>query len=148
MKNDTLHHPAPGFFRRPNPRIRPILLRLAGAAILWTAALPASAGSFSTDFNSGLPAGGSLYGNAFIDTSGGISNSGCLKLTTVTLSEESSFIITNDLDAGTPVVSLTARFSALIGGGNGANGISFNFAPDLPLGPISEYGAGSGMTIE
>jgi hypothetical protein len=148
MKNDTPQHHAPAFIRRLTPVIGPILLPLTGAVILLTAALPASAGSFSTDFNSGLPAGTSLYGNAFIDTSGGISNSGCLKLTTVTLSEESSFIITNDLDAGTPVVSLTARFSALIGGGNGANGISFNFAPDLPLGPISEYGAGSGMTIE
>src|SRR5439155_19719901 len=38
-------------------------------------------GTFSTDFNFGLPPGTRVYGNAFVDKSGGVGDSGALKLT-------------------------------------------------------------------
>ena len=108
----------------------------------------AQAGTFTADFNSGLPAGGAVFGNSTISAGGGYTNSGCLVLTTATAGQNGGFIITNDLDAGAPVASFTASCKVLIGGGNGADGISFNFAPDLPLGTITEEGAGTGLTVE
>ncbi|WP_040549795.1 PA14 domain-containing protein [Pedosphaera parvula] len=120
------------------------------SSILLGATVSAQAGSFVTDFNSGVPAGSAVFGNAVVSTNGGFSNSGCLKLTTTTASQTGTFVITNDLDAGQPVVSFTASFKALVGGGSAADGFSFNFAPDLPFGvfPLGEEGAGTGLTVE
>ncbi len=114
------------------------------------------AGNFSTDFNSGLPAGTAVYGNALVSTNdgtgGGFTNSGCLQLTTDTPNESGVFIITNNLAGGQPVVSFTARFKAFLGGlGNGADGLSFNFASDLDLSgawSMPEEGSGTGLTVE
>jgi hypothetical protein len=125
---------------------KPTLL-IASLVLLGSLAL-AQAGSFITDFNSGLPANSAVFGNTVISTSGGFTNSGCLELTTAVASQSGGFVITNDLDAGTPVVSFTASYKVLIGGGNAADGMSFNFAPDLPLGTITEEGAGTGLTVE
>jgi hypothetical protein len=123
------------------------LLSLAAVSAILTA-LPVRAGTFFSDFNSGtLPAGTSVYGVTTNDTTGGYTNSGCIKLTKAVGSTSGGFVI-NDLDAGTPVVGFTASFKALIGGGTGADGMSFNFAPDVPLGTISEEGAGTGLTVE
>ncbi|HVM49739.1 MAG TPA: hypothetical protein VMU04_17055 [Candidatus Acidoferrum sp.] len=108
----------------------------------------AQAGSFVTDFNSGLPNGSAVFGSATVAATGGYTNSGCLKLTTAANGQNAGFVITNDLDSGTAVVSFTARFQLLIGGGNGADGFSFNFAPDVPLWTISQEGAGTGLTVE
>ncbi len=120
---------------------------LVAGAIGWLASLASlSAGSFSTDFNSSLPSGTAVFGSATNDLVGGFTNSGCIKLTT-TAGGTGSFIITNDLDTGTAPVSLTARFKALVGGGTGADGFSFNFAPDLPLAGFGEDGAGTGLTV-
>jgi hypothetical protein len=110
----------------------------------------AQAGSFFADFNDGLvPANATVYGNATVLSSGGYTNSGFLELTAAIGSESAGFIL-NDLDAGTPVVSFTASYKCLIGGGGytGADGMSFNFAPDLPAGTISQEGAGTGLTVE
>jgi len=61
-------------------------------------------------------------------------------------------VITNDLDNGTPVVSFTASFKVLIGGGarfGYGDGMSFDFASDVPLAsdPLAEQGVGSGLRV-
>ncbi len=58
----------------------------------------ASAATFFTDFNSGLPAGTEIFNNAIISTNGGDTNSGCLMLTTNVNSQNGSFIIDTDLE--------------------------------------------------
>src|SRR5438046_1769792 len=78
------------------------------------------AGSFFSDFNSGLPAGTTVNSTATISTNdgtgGGYTNSGCLKLTTASGSgQQTSFIITNDLDSGTAIASFTASFKLWLG---------------------------------
>jgi hypothetical protein len=123
------------------------------AALLLSASLPALAGNFSTDFNSGLPAGSTIYGNAAIYPSGGYTNSGYLLLTTNAASQNGAFVITNNLDNGAPVVSFSARFKCYIGpGSGGADGISFSYVPDLLTNPapilFGEEGAGTGLVFE
>jgi hypothetical protein len=129
--------------KKPRLSARLILL-----ALTLSAAFSARAGSFVTDFDSGLPAGTAIFGDATVSTNGGFTNSGCLKLTTALNLQGGGFVITNDLDAGVPVVGFVASFKALIGGGNAADGFSFNFANDLPFSTITEEGAGSGLTVE
>jgi hypothetical protein len=128
-----------------------IKIRLFAAAFAAVGSLASvQAGSFFADFNDGLvPANATAYGNAMVLPSGGYTNSGFLELTPAVGSQSAAFIL-NDLDAGTPVVSFTASYKCLIGGGgySGADGMSFNFAPDLPAGPISQEGAGTGLTVE
>src|SRR5437762_1662620 len=76
--------------------------------------LCAPAGSFFSDFNSGtLPAGTAVYGSATNDTTGGYTNSGCIKLTTATGSVSGSFIV-GDLDSGQPVDNFVVSFKALV----------------------------------
>jgi hypothetical protein len=110
------------------------------------------AGSFVGDFNSGLPAGMATFGDGAVLGSGGYTNSGFVQLTPEAGSKNGAFCITNDLDAGTPVVSFTASFKVLIGGGQRftyADGMSFDFAPDVPLGigGLPENGVGSGISV-
>ena len=112
----------------------------------------ADAGTFSTDFNAGLPTNSTVFGNAVMAATGGYTNSGCLQLTTAVASQSGSFVITNDLDEGVPAVSFTASFRILIGGGqrwNYGDGLSFNFAADVPLGTTSspENGVGTGISV-
>lgn len=126
-------------------RLSQIALLLIGFSLTAT---PALAGSFSSDFNSGLPSGTAVYGNAIVDTSGGLTNSGVLKLTSAANSQIGSFII-DDLDPSQRISSYTVSFKLLMGGGTAppADGISFNFATDLPNSAFNEEGAGSGLTI-
>jgi len=126
---------------------------LATAVALLAAKNCLHAGSFNSDFNSGLPYGSATYGNANVSASGGYTNSGCAQLTPDIGSQHGTFIITNDLDSGTPIASFTASFKVLIGGSqrwNYADGMSFNFAPDLTLGTwgFEDEGSGSGLTID
>src|SRR5437868_5000479 len=118
-------------------------------ALLCTATFATQAGTFSNNFNAGLPAGMTLYGTANVQPSGGFTNSGYLELTTAASGGSASAIL-GDLDAGVPIVSFTASFKLWLGTPfyNIADGFSFNFAPDLPAGAISEEGAGTGYTIE
>src|ERR1035438_3982739 len=109
----------------------------------------AQAGSFFADFNDGLvPTNATVYGSATVLPNGGYTNSGFLELTPAVANQSAAFIL-DDLDAGAPVVSFTASYKCVIGGGGytGADGISFNFAPDLPAGTITEQGAGTGLTV-
>jgi hypothetical protein len=104
-------------------------------------------GNFSSDFSAGLPAGASVYGSAFVDSTGGFAdNGGVLKITTADNGQEGSLIL-DDLDGGAAMTGFKATFSMLIGGGTGADGFSFNFANDLTDTPLSEEGFGSGLTI-
>ncbi len=127
---------------------RPALSRWAGIVGLLAAGLSSPAASFFSDFNSGLPTDTAIYGNSAILSNTGYTNSGCLLLTSNLMSQTAGFVITNDLDAGNPVYGFVARFKAFIGGGSGADGFSFNYANDLPLGAITEDGAGSGLRVE
>ena len=132
-------------------RNRPINTSLLATALAAIGSLAsAQAGSFFADFNDGLlPANATAYGNANVQGSGGYTNSGYLQLTTTSPGGQASSFILNDLDAGTPVVSFTASYKVLIGSfGSGADGMSFNFAPDLPADTIGEEGAGTGYTVE
>jgi hypothetical protein len=116
------------------------------------------AGSFTSDFNSGLTAGSSTYSNAVVLPSGGYTNSGFCLLTTNAPSAIGSFVITNDLDAGIPVVSFTATLKVLLAAGaryDYADGMCFAFMPasDVPVGgcppagtPI-EDGVGGGLSV-
>jgi hypothetical protein len=126
-------------------------LAIAALALLGAPVCP-YAGSFATDFNSGLPPGSAVFGTSAVSpndgTGGGYTNSGCLQLSGGLGGQGGAFIITNDLDGGAPVASFTAAFKVLMTGGDAAAGLSFNFAPDLPLAPISMDGAGSGLTVE
>src|SRR6266480_705760 len=122
------------------------MLGLAAAAIL-----PARAATFSSDFNAGTnaPGGTTLNGSAVIETTGGVNNSGVLKLTKAVNGQSGSFVI-DDLDAGAPVYGFDMTFKVRIGGGSStpADGFSVNFAPDLSDTSIpSEEGSGTGLTF-
>jgi hypothetical protein len=135
------------------PRLNSKHLAVVAALALAGLPHPANAGSFYTDFNSDLPNGAAIFGTALISpndgTGEGITNSGCLQLTQNSAYQAGSFIITNDLDAGVAVTGFTAQFKVFIGSrGSGADGLSFNFAPDIPLDAITQEGAGTGLTVK
>src|SRR5215831_12196349 len=147
----------------PMPRLamKTPFLSILITPVLFASAVFSQAGTFSADFNSGsLPANMTAYGTASIQPSGGFTNSGYLQLTTVA-SEGDAAVLLSDLDNGTPIVSFTAQFKVQLGNNltYPADGMSFNFAPDLPAGtypqtPLgattigAEEGAGTGYTIE
>ena len=117
------------------------------------AAQPAWAGLFSANFNDGnAPAGTSLFANSpdagVVEASGGVGNTGCLKLTKAANSLQGSMII-GDLDGGQMVNGFTANFKMRIGGGSStpADGCSFCFANDLPEATFGEEGAGTGLRV-
>src|ERR1039458_6191360 len=124
---------------------------LPSLLISLTTTLAAYAGTFTTDFNSGLPAGTAVYGSALVDTTGGVGNSGCLKMTTNAVNQNAGFII-NDLESGAAINAFTATFQLVLGSASGtpADGFSFNYAGDVPDGTIDEEGAPvtSGLTVE
>ena len=125
------------------------LLSWALGFIVASAFTSLRAGTFNANFNDGLvPPDTSVYGNTVIESTGGVGGSGVLKLTKALGSQTGSFII-SDLDNGAPVYGFRASMMVRIGGGSPtpADGWSFNFAPDLPDGPISVEGAGGGLTI-
>src|SRR6266404_6893468 len=100
-------------------------------------ALSVQAGSFTSDFNTGaLPPGthtnANAAGGAFLELSGGVGDSGCLKLTKHINSQNGSFIL-DDLDAGQPIYGFDITYKLRIGGGSGtpADGISLSVGPDL-----------------
>jgi len=102
--------------------------------------------SFVADFNSGVPAGIQLLGTAIVDTTGGVENSGVLKLTTAVGSQGGGMVISN-LSPLRAVTAFDARFKVLITGGSGnpADGFSFSFssAPGL----VGEEGTGTGLVV-
>ena len=120
-----------------------ILGVLAGSAAGLAFLTSAQAGSFSANFDDNqAPPLTAVYGSG----GGGVLEDGVLKLTYAVANENGGFVI-EDLDGGVPISGFTATFKLLIGGGSGAEGLSFNFAPDLPDGTIGQEGAGWGLSI-
>ncbi len=98
--------------------------------------------TFSTDFSS-QPPNTRLFGT---DINAGVIEDGVLKLTKGPGGKQGAFII-DDLDNGAPIRAFTVTFDLFIGGGTVADGLSFNFASDLPNSSFSEEGAGTGLTV-
>src|SRR5437868_11976060 len=103
--------------------------------LLAASVLSARAGTFSSDFNTGaLPsgshtnAGGS--GGAYLELTGGVGDSGCLKLTKNVNSQQGSFIL-DDLDSGNPIYGFDVTFKVRVGGGTSspADGLSLSVGP-------------------
>src|SRR5213594_3090063 len=83
----------------PNPLRLSLRSLWTGAWLYLMGLAAAQGGTFSTDFNAGQPAGTSVQGTATVDVSGGVGDSGVLKLTEASVNQRGSFII-EDLDAG------------------------------------------------
>jgi hypothetical protein len=132
----------------------PFISRLHAGLLLSGLALSAQAGSFTTDFNSGaLPSGthtnANVNGGAYLELTGGIGDSGCLKLTKNINGQNGSFIL-DDLDAGAPIYGFDVSFKLRIGGGSSspADGLSLSVAPDLAdTSLFGEGGGGSGLSF-
>lgn len=125
-------------------RISSFLSSLITTCALITA-LHVQGGTISENFDSGFAPGVPL-GTAYLDSSGGVSDSGCLKLTDAALGQIGSFIF-DELDGWSPITGFRASFKMKVGGGTGADGISFNFAGDYSWWMFGEEGDGSGLTI-
>src|SRR5204863_9772018 len=132
--------------RKTRMTMKPLSACLSIVASLVTLSVPA--GTFNSDFNSGTLAGVTLYGTATNELTGGVGDSGVLKLTKAINGQQGSAVL-DDLDSGNVIYGFDATFKLLIGGGSAtpADGMSFCFAPDLPLGTWAEEGAGSGFRI-
>src|SRR5438876_12365584 len=114
-------------------------LRFAFAASFLLLPILSQAGTFATDFNSGTPSGVTLFGNAFVDTAGGVGGTGVLKMTTNTPNEQAAIIL-DDLDSGNRVGSFVATFKLLLNSTTiPGDGFSFNFGHSLS-GSMSEEG--------
>jgi ligand-binding sensor domain-containing protein/signal transduction histidine kinase len=108
----------------------------------------AYAGTFSTDFNSGLPPKAQVFGKASVIDTEGLLNTGALELTSAHPAEKGSFVI-DDLDDGKKVVSFNMRFRMNMGNAEGAlmnDGVSINFTPDVPP-DLGDDGATNGLSI-
>src|SRR5438093_6580195 len=115
------------------------------------AMVPVRAGTFSNDFNGGTtaPPGTTLNGSAVIEGTGGVNNSGVLKLTKAINGQSGSFVI-DDLDAGAPVYGFDLTANVRVGGGTStpADGFSINFDPTvLPSTVTGEEGTAGGITF-
>ncbi|MGC8830009.1 MAG: PA14 domain-containing protein, partial [Verrucomicrobiia bacterium] len=108
--------------------------------------------TFATDFESGLPANAQVYGSAVVDTTGGVNNSACLKLTPA-LGNQAGSLVIGELTPGKLVSGFTASFKIRIADGSAepADGFSLNFAADIPDAATgatpNEDGIGSGLSI-
>lgn len=137
------------------------MMRLFSGATMICLAASAAAGTFTNNFNAGsLPPGTVLYNagaapGPSVATTGGVGNSGVLKLTVAQNSQHGTFLITNRLDGLRSVSSFVVNFKLRLGNANppgpqnAADGFSFNFADDLPNGSFAnaEEGAGTGLTV-
>src|SRR4051812_33987181 len=125
---------------------------LVGLFTLASSCVMLHAAAFISDFNSGQPPGTAIAGSSIADSTGGVGNSGVLKITTAGNGEAGGFAI-NDFVAGAPVTKFQARFKLLLGGGTCcgnrmADGISFNFANGINAGMTpGEEGIGTGVTL-
>lgn len=100
----------------------------------------------SFNFDDGLtPPEVTLAGTAFVDTTGGVANSGVVKL--VAPAGSGTLIVTNSAEAGLPVYGFTARFKLLVGGGTvpPADGFAFAFGNDIPDAPTGDFETGAGL---
>ncbi|HOK77854.1 MAG TPA: hypothetical protein PLW35_09050, partial [Verrucomicrobiota bacterium] len=122
---------------------------LSTIAVICAASAAVDAGVFNANFNDGMvPLGSAVWGNAVVEPTGGVNNSGCLKLTKNEGSQQGSFVI-DDLDGGAPVYGFRVSMKVRVGGGTvpPADGWSFCVAPDLPDAAWGEEGTGTGLTL-
>ncbi len=101
--------PSAGSVKRPFVWLVMALFCLTGSA---------EAGVFSSDFNSGTTPGAEIRGTAKMESTGGVLNTGVLKLTGSRPGESGSVII-NDLDSGENIAAFDMRFQVDIGNGDG-----------------------------
>src|SRR5688572_26337584 len=118
---------------------------------LLCAASTSFAGTFSSDFNSGTtaPPGTTVNGTTVIESTGGVGNSGALKLTKAINGQSGSFVI-DDLDGGNPVYGFDLTAKLRLGGGTAtpADGISINFDPTASSTTTTgEEGTSGGITF-
>jgi hypothetical protein len=121
---------------------------VAGLGLCLLTGSEARAGTFTSDFTGGIPAGLNIYGSAtaYDHTSGG-NTGGCLKLTSTDGSQNSGMWI-DDLDAGQTIGGFDATFDLYIGSGNGADGFSFYFGDFADNAGTSEEGPTiTGLTV-
>jgi hypothetical protein len=113
---------------------------------------------FSTDFNSGAPAGvtfSAIGGSAqpAVTPSGGVGNSGVLQLTS-NANGQGGYAYINDFTGGVLVTNLHVAYRLALGGGTccgarWADGMSFSYTPTTP-GPASytaEEGTPTGLVV-
>ncbi len=126
------------------------ICRFSSATALLCAASTSFAGTFSSDFNGGAtPAGTTVNGTTVVESTGGVGDSGVLKLTKAINSQSGSFVI-DDLDAGNPVYGFDLTAKVRIGGGTAtpADGFSVNFDPTASSGTTTgEEGTAGGITF-
>jgi hypothetical protein len=115
------------------------------AATIFFAAPFANAGHFFSDFNNGLPPDAKVNGDASVERTGGVDDTGMLKLTTTNNCWIGSFFL-EPLDGRKAVTGFTAKFKALIGGGTGADGLGFHFG-EFPDERIGEYPFTNELTV-
>ena len=100
-----------------------------------------------TNFSEGNLIGSTLFGSAYIDTT-----NGTLRLHN-NLGSQAGSMVLDELTPGKRVGGFKATFKLRLADGTGepADGFSFNFAPDLPLGattPLAaENGGGNGFSF-
>lgn len=100
---------------------------------------------FYSDFDEGLPAGSEVRGNAAWSATGGGADSGVVKLTEAVSGQIGSLVV-GDFAGGGAISNFWARFRVRVGGGTGADGFSFNVAPDLS-GAFGEEGVSGGFSV-
>jgi len=105
--------------------------------------------NYAADFNSGTFANAASYGTATVATNGA---DVFMQLNPATNNQAGSFII-NELTPGAPVAYFMASFKVRMGDGSAepADGLSFNFAPDLTnaasVSTGNEEGVGTGLSV-
>lgn len=101
------------------------------------------------NFNDGLvPADGAVFGNAFVQSTGGVSDSGVVVLTEAANGQAGSFVLTTP-ETPASITDFVAVWQMRVGGGTDvpADGFSFVLASDVPDSPFGEDGAGSGLLV-
>jgi len=101
-------------------------------------------GTYCVDFNSGVPSGSTIYGNAYVAN-------GILHVTDNINGEAGSWVIDN-LTGGQATDRFHAKMSVHLGDGTDvqlADGLSFSWGSDLPSGVVgnAEDGAGTGISV-
>ncbi|MBM3878361.1 MAG: hypothetical protein FJ387_01360 [Verrucomicrobia bacterium] len=134
--------------RRTSPRA-PSSARISLGLLAVGLAVAGRAATFNADFNTGIPIGVNLFGTAlnYDHSTGGVNNTGVLKLTDTTGSQQGGAII-DDFDFGATIGGFEVTFDLYIGSGSAADGMSFFFG-DFADGAYSEEGPGSigGLTV-
>lgn len=133
-------------------------MRITGTLMvaLSVLAFTTSVQAVNYDFNDGLvPAGTSVHGSAQVTATGGVGDSGVLRITENLNGQLGAFFIP-EINSGNPVSAFEVTYKQRIGGGTccdggtrTADGMSFSFGSDVAAGIFStaEDGTGSGIRV-